>query len=65
MSCDMSVLEEKQQRENPEESPRTAKPPETMLLPTLAGALTVERPLTEAALWSQQRGQLTVTCSLS
>ena len=37
----MSVLEEKQQGENPEESPRTVTPPETMLLPIPEGALTV------------------------
>lgn len=37
----MSILEEKQQGENMEESPRTIKPSETMLLPTPEGALTV------------------------
>lgn len=37
----VSILEEKQQEKNTEEPPRTAKPPETMLLPTPEGALAV------------------------
>lgn len=61
----MSILEEKQQGENTEELPRTIKPPETMLLPTREGALTGTGLLTEAGLWSQHRGRLTLICSLS
>lgn len=61
----MSILKEKQQGENTEESPRIIKPPETMLLPTPEGALTGTGLLTEAGLRTQHPGRLTLICSLS
>lgn len=61
----MSILKEKQQGENTEESPRTIKPLETMLLPTPEGALTGTGLLTEAGLRTQHPGRLTLICSLS
>lgn len=61
----MSILKEKQQGENTEESPRIIKPPETMLLPTPEGALTGTGLLTEAGLCTQHPGRLTLICSLS